>query len=150
MYDIKNNYKMNFSTKTLTITKEFERRALVPNSEECQMMLHCRTLCPELKIARRQSRANNRTTKGLTYEKMERYIRLFENANELIIEFSTIKAAARAYANPYNFVLRWFMMQFPCYNDMPVIHNGKLLTEQIISYDSFEGLQENKQLESAA
>ena len=28
------NYKMNFATNTLTITKDFEKKAMIPNSEE--------------------------------------------------------------------------------------------------------------------
>lgn len=130
------NYKMNFATTTLTITKEFEKNAMIPNSEESVLLLHLRSLCPNLKIAYKTSNSNNKKTKGLNYPKMERYIRLHENANELLVTFSTIKELGRTQSNPYNFVYNWFMTQFPDYGSIPEMKDGKLIAE-VLDYESF-------------
>ena len=130
------NYKMNFATNVLTITKDFEKKAMIPNSEESTLLLHLQKLRPNLRIAYKTSNSNNRNTKGLTYEKMEKYIRLHENANELLITFSTIKEVGRTQNNAYNFVYKWFMTQFPDYGEVPEIKNGKLVAE-MVDYESF-------------
>ena len=140
------NYKMNFATNTLTITKDFEKKAMIPNSEESTLLLHLQSLRPNLKIAYKMNRTNNRNTKGLTYTKMEKYIRLHENANDLLIAFSTIKEVGRTQNNAYNFVYNWFMTQFPDYGEMPEIKNGKLIAE-MIDYESF--IESNDNLEAA-
>ena len=84
------NYKMNFATKTLTISREFSNKAIAcPNSKEYQIMEQCRSLCPDLKIAyftRRSS--SSKPYGGMTYTKMENYIKLYENADELLERFS--------------------------------------------------------------
>ena len=92
------------------------------------------------------NRTNNRNTKGLTYTKMEKYIRLHENANDLLIAFSTIKEVGRTQNNAYNFVYNWFMTQFPDYGEMPEIKNGKLIAE-MIDYESF--IESNDNLKTA-
>lgn len=62
---------------------------------------------------------------------MEKYIRLYENANELLLAFSTVKAIAEVQQNKYEFVYRWFVSQFPNYNELPELENGKLVAKVI-------------------
>ena len=51
-------YKMNFATKTLTITKAFAEAALDPKSEASKVIANCRAACPDFRIAyHRTSRA---------------------------------------------------------------------------------------------
>ena len=62
--------------------------------------------------------------KGLSFERMEKYIRLHENADELLDLFQKVKAAGRGYL----YVKAWFIKQFPNYKDIPNFINGKLRT----------------------
>ena len=80
------NYKMNFATNTLTISKEFANKAIsCPNSRESQIMEQCRSLCTDLKIAYFTRRASScKPYGGMTYTKMENYIKLYEIAGELL------------------------------------------------------------------
>lgn len=142
------NYKMNFATRTLTITKDFEKKAMIPNSEESTLLLHLQSVCPNLKIAYKSSNSNNRNTKGLTYAKMERYIRLHENVNELLIVFSTIKEIARTQNHAYNFVYNWFVTQFPDYGEIPEMRNGKLVAE-VLDYELFVDASNSKIIKAA-
>ena len=122
------NYKMNFATKTLTISREFSNKAIAcPNSKEYQIMEQCRSLCPDLKIAyftRRSS--SSKPYGGMTYTKMENYIKLYENADELLERFSVVKEVAKIQKSKFGFVYNWFITQFPNYDEMPEIRNGKL------------------------
>ena len=127
------NYKMNFATKTLTISKEFSNKAIsCPNSKEYQIMEQCRSLCPDLKIAYfTHKTSNSKLYGGMTYSKMEKYIRLFENSDEILETFQLVKEVAKLQSNKRGFVYRWFVAQFPNYDEIPEIRNGKLYTPVI-------------------
>ena len=69
------NYVMNFATKTLTVTNEFAKNAMIPNSEESTILLHLQNICPGLKISYKSRNTTIKNPrKGLTFAKMERYI----------------------------------------------------------------------------
>lgn len=126
------NYTMNFATKTLTMTKDFAEKAMIPNSEESNILLHLQNICPNLRITYKTHKTSAKNPrKGLTFAKMEKYIRLYENANELLLAFSTVKAIAEVQPNKYEFVYRWFVSQFPNYNELPELENGKLVAKVI-------------------
>lgn len=127
-----NNYTMNFSTKTLTITKEFAANAMKPDSAESAILVHLQSICPNLKITYRTHKTTTgNSRKGLSFEKMENYIRLYDNAEELLLMFSKVKAIADIQPNKYNFVYKWFITQFPNYKEIPEFTNGKLVTKVI-------------------
>ena len=119
-------YKMDLTTQTLYISKEFQRAALSANSEESEIVKQCRNLCPNLKIRQLPPSKNRNQKRGLTYAKMEHYIGLFDNAAELLESYRIVKEAAKSQRNPYQYVYDWFMMNFPDFYEMPNIVNGKL------------------------
>ena len=122
------NYKMNFATRTLTITKEFAAGAMIPNSDEAMLLEHFQKIMPDLKVkylTHKPSATPNRS-KGLTYKKMENYINLYENSEELLERFRIVKALSKIQTNPYLYVFNWFVNQFPNYKEMPDFSNGKL------------------------
>lgn len=129
------DYKMNFNTRTLTITKEFAKKAMIPGTEESEILKHLQSICPGLNISykTRKPSITPNPRKGLTFAKMERYIRLHDNASELLVAFSTVKAIGDTLSNKYNYVYNWFMTQFPDYGDIPEIKNGKIVAN-IVSY----------------
>ena len=45
--------------------------------------------------------------------------------------FTLIKAIAEVQPNKYEFVYRWFVSQFPNYNELPELENGKLVAKVI-------------------
>ena len=64
----------------------------------------------------------------LTYENMEKHIRVYDNADELLEVFKTVKAASATVASPYKYVADWFKAQFPDYQKKVVFKDGKLTT----------------------
>ncbi len=127
------DYRMNFATRTLTISKAFAGKAVsCPNSKEGQIMEQCRSLCPDLKIAYFSRKASNsKPYGGITYTKMENYIKLYENSDELLEMFKLVKEVAKIQKCKRKFVYNWFVAQFPNYEEMPEIRNGKLYTPVI-------------------
>ena len=131
-YENVKGYKMNFATKTLTMTKEIAEKAMMPNSSESALLLHIQSICPDLKIAYKTHKTTTKNPrKGLTFEKMEKYIRLYDNADELLLAFSTVKAIGDIQPNKYDYVYKWFVTQFPDYRELPTLVNGKLVAQVI-------------------
>lgn len=120
-------YKMNFATKTLTVTKAFAEAALIANSEASKIIANCHALCPNLRIAYRthKSSKTSNPTKGMTYDRMERYISAFADGAEALAEFEKVKEFSLSQSNRYKYVHDWFVKRFPNYKELPTIINGK-------------------------
>lgn len=59
---------------------------------------------------------------------MEDYIKLYDNADELLKMFTLVKAVSKIQKNKFKYVYNWFIAQFPNYTELPNIRNGKLYT----------------------
>ena len=120
------NYRVDFSTMTLTMTAEFADRAYDPNTDEYAILTRLQKDFPQLRVVRKTHRSPKTANpaKGLTFDRMEKYICLHENADELLDLFQKVKAAGRGYL----YVKAWFVKQFPNYNDIPNFIDGKLRT----------------------
>lgn len=128
------NYKMDFETKTLIVTREFAKGLEKMASKECKIYMHFKGLVPDLKIAYRTHITNKPNhNKGLTYKKMERFIKTYSNSDELLDEFNKVVEYAGFMNNSYAIVNKWFRMQFPDYGKMPTFVNGELYITPIPS-----------------
>ena len=126
------NYKMDFETKTLIVTREFAKGLEKMASKECKIYMHFKGLVPDLKIAYRTHITNKPNhNKGLTYKKMERFIKTYSNSDELLDEFNKVVEYAGFMNNSYAIVNKWFRMQFPDYGKMPTFVNGELYVTPI-------------------
>jgi len=123
------NYKFDFNTQTLTITKDFAKNMMNPTSTEYQIYIQLRKDFPNFQMKERTTnRKKPNPYKGLTFEKMENYISLHENAKELLTLFNAVKAAGDSQNNKMKYVADWFMAQFPNYKEMPLFNkDGKIL-----------------------
>ena len=122
--------KINFTANTITITKSFADAASDPASAECEKLSKLQAAYPGMRIVHKTHRSPSKANanKGLTYERMEGYINLHENAAELLVTFEAVKKIATQQKNPYLFTRNWFIEQFPDYGKLPDISsNGKIL-----------------------
>ena len=120
-------YKMNFATKTLTVTKAFAEEALIADSEASKIIANCHAVCPSLRIVYRTHKPSKTSnpTKGMTYLHMERYISAFADCAEALVEFEKVKEISRSQSNSYKYVYEWFVGRFPNYKELPTFINGK-------------------------
>lgn len=121
-------YTVNFTTKTLTMTKTFAQNASDPESDEFQLLKKMQQAFPNMRIVRKTHRPSQKhgTNQCLSYEKMEKHISVYENSAELLQVFDKIKRLAKAQKNPYKYVANWFAAQFPNFDSYPVFENGSL------------------------
>ena len=139
------NYKIDFEKQTLTITKDFAERAENINSEEYSILMKVRNDFPNMKVLNYSHKAPKRANKnkGLTYTRMENYIRLFDNAEELLKMFELVKRASKIQKNSYLFVNQWFLATFPDFFEMPTVENGKMIA--LLPLHSSENSHEGQQ-----
>ena len=134
------NYRIDFTKMTLTMTAEFAERAYDPTTEEYEILTRLQHDFPRLRVVRKTHRSPKTANpaKGLTYERMEKYILLHENADELLDLFQKVQSAGRGY--PY--VKAWFIKQFPNYKNVPEFVNGKLRVVEPVEAPTAEEAEE--------
>ena len=108
------NYKIDFTTMTLTMSKSFAEAAYNPSSDEYKTLKRLQKDFPNLTVAKRTHRSPSKANpnKGMTYERMERFIDALPKAKEYREQYDFLKAFA---PNPYQSTRKWFMEQFPKY-----------------------------------
>jgi len=110
------------------VTKAFEKKACIFGTEEFNLWREYKAMFPKaqmitktIKKSETQKKRRNRT-----YENMEIHINAYENANDLLDVFETVKALSKVCASPYKYVRDWFEAQFPDYKSVPIFQDNKL------------------------
>lgn len=152
------NYKFDFTTQTLTITKGFAEKASTPTNEEYKLLLQFQKDFPNLKILRKTHKTPKKYTtksgevyrcnqyKNLTYANMEHFINALpegENKEKVIESYNFLRYNANSIqTSPYKTVRDWFIQQFPLYRKNPLFY----LTNEIkvINITPFIDLQEKQ------
>ena len=98
-------------SRTLTITAKFAEMMNDPASDEYQLVAQFQKGFPDLRIAKRTHRTpthyntksgetyNRNQFKDLTYDRMEKFMRVLPQGEAYLTEYNTVKAFAEA-ANP--------------------------------------------------
>lgn len=128
-------YNFDLFSTTLTISKEFEKRAAIPGSIEqltfCQLMA---TYGDALVVERYET---HQTKKGLTFKQMEVYISKCRNADKRMTEFVTVKELSKGQTSPYKYVKTWFMANYPNYSEQPQFDaNGFLIVKTKVEMET--------------
>ena len=134
-------YKILFNENTVIMNYKFAAAAAKYGTPENKLMKDIRNDFPgmaEVVISGREQ-TSAKSNSRLTYENMETHIKVYENADELMDVFESVKALSQTCASPYKYVRDWFEVQFPDYKKAPVFQNGKLTiapvaTPNVIEY----------------
>ena len=134
-------YKILFNENTVIMNYKFAAAAAKYGTPENKLMKNIREDFPgmaEVVISGREQ-TSAKSNSRLTYENMETHIKVYENADELMDVFESVKALSKTCASPYKYVRDWFEAQFPNYKKAPVFQDGKLTiapvaTPKVINY----------------
>ena len=126
---MKRNYKIDFTTNTLTITKGFEKELLDPTSDEYKLLLRLKADFKNLRVVKKAApRRKKKPRAGLTYDKMVKFLSCQANSAILLNEFTEVREYSKAQSNPYQFVRDWFLLNFPHYDAIPKFdREGKMI-----------------------
>ena len=146
-------------SRTLTITSKFAEMMNRPDSEEYKLAIKFQEDFPGLQIAKRTHRTPTRYTtksgetynrnqfKDLTYDRMEKFMRVLPQGEAYLTEYETVKAFAEVVKhNGYPIVRSWFIEQFPHYrkdplfymNNSPLVLHSSTLIESVAAGDGQE------------
>ena len=142
------NYRIDFSTMTLTMTADFSNNAYDPASNEYAILTRLQKDFPGLTVVRKTHRKptkyvskstgetfKNNQFKGLTYERMELFLDALTDDKSYRAEYDKVKAyAAKAKQNCYPLVRDWFIKQFPDFRKNPMVYFNN--PPQIIPFTS--------------
>ena len=115
-------YKLDYSSNTVYVNHKFYAEAQRNFfSPEAEMLRKIKEAFPSMKIVEKAGRniTTPRPTKRLTYENMETHIGAYDNADELMAQFETVKSLSQTCVSPYKYVCDWFIAQFPLYAKAP-------------------------------
>ena len=111
-------YSIDFANKTITLNFKFQKAAQDYGSPEYKRLKALIADFPGFTVVVSAGKkiTSTRPTKRLTYDNMEKYIKTYDNAEELLAQFKRVKKASSPLASPYKYVREWFVAQFPDYN----------------------------------
>ena len=121
-------YNIMFNENNVIMHNKFAAAAAKYGTTENKLMKSIREDFPGMAevIVSGREQTTAKTNSRLTYENMEKHIQAYDNAEELLDVFETVKALSLATASPYKYVCDWFKIQFPNYKKAPVFKDGKL------------------------
>lgn len=130
-------YKILFDTNTVIMNYKFAAAAAKYGTKENMLLKNIRTDFPGMKevVVSGRVQTSAKTNHRLTYANMEKHIRVYDNADELLEVFETVKAASAPLASPYKYVSDWFKAQFPNYKKAVVFSNGSLTVQPVMAPD---------------
>lgn len=142
------NYRVDFTTMTLTMTADFADRAYNPSTEEYEILTRLKKDFPDLKIERKTHRTPSkyRTKQGeeythnqfkdLTYKRMEKFLSHIPNGINYQKEYEYVKDfATDLNGNGYTLVRKWFVAQFPNFRKDPMFYLSN--SPELISGSAF-------------
>ena len=124
-------YTYDVTTNTLTMSTAFEKKASTYGTAEYHILMELRCDHAGLKI---EVEAPKKTSRGgLSFEQMEIYINYHRDADNRLSIFERVKALSKSQANPYAYVKKWFLQNYPKYTETPELDAEgylKVKTEQ--------------------
>lgn len=104
---------------TALVSKAFMKKASIFGTDEFKLWREYKVQFPYAKMTTKDIKKNpnkKTSTKNMTYQNMETYIRTLDNAEQVMAEFKREIARSKVQANPYRHVLAWFLKKFDGHN----------------------------------
>jgi len=111
----KRNYKVDFVTNTIIISKRFRELASQNDTNEYVKMKELKADFPSMSVHTRTSKRNGNTSAKITYRKMMSYFECLPESETIIKQFEIVRKASKNYQQ----VLNWFNESFPEYGQIP-------------------------------
>ena len=126
-------YKIDFLTNTITITKKFAEAASQMGNDEFTIMLELRKM--GMRIQTKTVERSKGQCSHLTYIKMQNYIACVANSDCYLADFETIRKASMGQSNPYQYVRSWFEQTFPNHAALPELDENRKIVVTPANYN---------------
>ena len=114
-----NAYSVNHVTRSIILTRDFAKKASIPDTHEYQILIKLRTENPGYEIIQRTIAKKEGKRKPPSYKQMKKYISCVENSDYYMARFEAMRAEAASKNGSYARVLKWFRQTFPNFYAMP-------------------------------
>lgn len=155
---MKKGYKIDFASKTISVTKAFMKEAETYDSDAYNTLMILKADLPDMRIVAPKANRKGKKRDNLTYANMITFINCQNNAEILLKEFEKVKELASGQGgNAYQNVKRWFLATFPNYKDIPSFDEaGNLISDfgrrtetKVFPVDPIARTNEQEELKSA-
>lgn len=114
-----NFFRFDHSNKKIIITKSFDKAARNPRTKEYELLRTLQADFPQYTIVLRTASAPAKKTtyRGLSYGRMEAYIKSVEgdNSTSVLAVFEKEKENPKYVNSPYAHMKKWFLDNYPDY-----------------------------------
>lgn len=115
--------KIDFDRNEATVTKAFQKQASIYGTPEFYRWREIRNEFPDIKMVVGSSRKSD--IYNTTYAKMEKYIKTFDNAKDILKEMEQVKERSKIQRCPHRYVLAWFAKTFPDYKTSDIFQEDE-------------------------
>ena len=115
--------KIDFDRNEATVTKAFQKQASTYGTPEFYRWREIRKEFPDIKMVVGSSRKSD--IYNTTYAKMEKYIKTFDNAKDILKEMEQVKERSKIQRCPHRYVLAWFAKTFPDYKTSDIFQEDE-------------------------
>lgn len=128
---MKKGYKIDFASKTISVTKAFMKQAETYDTEAYTLLKKIKAELPDMRIVAPKTNRKSKKRDNLTYANMITFINCQNNAEILLKEFEQVKELASGQGgNAYQNVKKWFLATFPNYKEIPSFDEaGNLISD---------------------
>ena len=131
------NYKIDWKTNTFTMTKKFAAEANEYESAAYNILMDVRS--KGFHIVVRQPAERKACPTRITFKQMETILSCMDYADERLEQLHAVMDAGKGQKNQYEYVRRWFLRNYPNFNEIPTLDTNcrivapriKLLPEDV-------------------
>ena len=138
------NYTINWQTNTITMTKKFAEEANQYDTDAYNMLMDARRM--GFSVVVRKDKPRKSCPTRITFKKMEIILSCMSDPDERLAELHAVIAAGKGQKNQYEYVRKWFLENYPHFNQIPVLNSNN----QIVAPRVTLALETTKTLELAA
>jgi len=113
------NYTIDWTTNTITMTKKFAAKANEYGTPEYAMLMDVKS--KGFRIVERESKPRKACPTRITFKQMETILSCMDYADERLAELHAVMDYSRGLKNPYEYVRKWFLLNYPNFYEMPTL-----------------------------
>ena len=112
-------YTINWKTNTITMTKKFAEKANEYGTTEYEMLMDVKS--KGFTIAVKEVKPRKACPTRITFKQMETILSCMDYVDERLAELHAVMDYSRGMKNPYEYVRKWFLLNYPSFYEMPVL-----------------------------
>ena len=113
------NYTIDWTTNTITMTKKFAAKANEYGTPEYAMLMDVKS--KGFRIVERESKPRKACPSRITFKQMETILSCMNEPDERLEQLHAVMDAGKGQKNQYEYVRRWFLRNYPHFNEIPVL-----------------------------